>query len=267
MKIHAQSEEGGFTLIELLVVIAIIAILAGMLLPALSSTKEKAKVAATKVEIRDIKAAISEYNSTYNRLPTEPFLRKGLNQRNPDFTYGTYYLNPDYSGNRLLTLFNRQKQGYTFDVSNGSGVAKASNAQLMAILMDLEFFPNGARTANQAHKLNPQRRLFFNAKIAPDNASPGVGPDGVLRDIWRNPYIITLDLNYDNQCLDGFYRRPKVSRNPNSNVGYHGLLPFGDGEFAFRGESMVWSFGPDGLIDPSREAVDDPNEDNVLSWE
>jgi hypothetical protein len=37
---------------------------------------------------------------------------------------------------------------------------------------------------------------------------PGVGTDLVYRDPWGNPYIITLDLNYDEKARDACYCHP-----------------------------------------------------------
>ncbi|MCS7338290.1 MAG: prepilin-type N-terminal cleavage/methylation domain-containing protein, partial [Verrucomicrobiae bacterium] len=86
----------GFTLIELLVVIAIIAILAALLLPALSAAKEHALRTACMSNLHQIGVGWSMYTSQFNELMDNHWGRLvlGGSSANPWRTYEAYRVQP-----------------------------------------------------------------------------------------------------------------------------------------------------------------------------
>ncbi len=263
-----RSQIKGFTLIELLVVISIIGILAGMLLPAIVKSTIKAKVKITQVEIKNIESAITQYNTDYQRYPVskEAMDAVASNTSCPDFTFGTFNLK---TANKYALP----------DIQNTFGGIKyqANNAEIMAILRADTTYTRPGTTVplNLNNSKNPNKVVYLNVKqnngtaANPLNFSPGIGSDGVLRDAWKNPYIISIDLNYDERTRDDFYRRDVVSNTGNNNAGYNGLIQATKGSpntFEYRGSVMVWSFGPDGRAAMDQNAERGVNKDNILSW-
>jgi type IV pilus assembly protein PilA len=98
-----MSDRKGFTLIELLVVVVIIGLLAAIAIPKFSATKDKARIASVRSDLRNTMTAEEAYFADYSTFGTLPQLQAASN----------YNLSPGNTGS-----VTGASNGYTATVSN-----------------------------------------------------------------------------------------------------------------------------------------------------
>jgi prepilin-type N-terminal cleavage/methylation domain-containing protein len=226
--------QSAFTLVELLTVIAIIAILMGLLFPAIQVVKNQANKVKAKTDIVNTVAAVKQYYTEYGKYPLTG------QTVNADITFG--------DSNSVSSAGSAINNNFLYDI--------------------LRNYPNGNRAIPDG---NPRQIVFFEGKngIATSGmprggfsgtTTGGTGILGCYYDPWGAQYAISVDGTYDNYTPVPYNDFPVPS---GSGLTYPSGVNVG---------CAAWSVGQDGKIGNNgdsyyKNATTGVPSDDVISWQ
>jgi prepilin-type N-terminal cleavage/methylation domain-containing protein len=169
-----RTRPAGFTLVELLVVIAIIALLIALLLPAVQSVRESARMVQCRNNLRQIGVAAMQHTSTQGHLPTggwgwgwigDP--DRGFNHRQPGGW--AFHVLPFMEQEPLYSLQSGRTSGTT-------PTRAAAGAQLVSTPLSVFHCPSRRPAQNYPHWRTSQG--YFTASGTPGVAKSDYAANG-----------------------------------------------------------------------------------------